>query len=257
MTTNVRDSNKGKFATDSRWSVSLHSVIRNSFVYTDSGRYNKIMVGQKLALMFAGSSSKIAAWKKAVKEEESGRPQINWEEMAFDDIAVSIFDKRSKKILLERKHNVNLDPAIHRLNTTHASFAGTGTLPAYLCWSQHKDPIKAVHSAKTDPFTGGNPIVFDFNDGSDTLLQPESTLDDLHENLKTQGKFMITTSSLSPSFQGIPIADAVEKYPSLKPAIDKIGLEFEAFAPFADTYQKWTPAEKDNLVDIMKSVYRS
>ena len=59
-------------------------------------------------------------------------------------------------------------------------------IPAFLCWNQNKDPIKAVNSAKTDPFTGGEPIHFDFNHGTDTL-KTESSLDELHENLKTKG----------------------------------------------------------------------
>jgi hypothetical protein len=64
---------------------------------------------------------------------------------------------------------------------------------------------------------------------------------------------MVTTSSLSPELKGIPVADAVKAYPQLEPAIQKIGKEFQALAPFPDMYRKWTRAEKDNLVRVMKS----
>ena len=68
---------------------------------------------------------------------------------------------------------------------------------------------------------------------------------------------MITTSSLSPVFKGIPIADAVKTYPKLESVIQKIGKEFQAFAPFADRYGDWTRAEKDSLVRVMNAAYPS
>ncbi|MES2716605.1 MAG: hypothetical protein V4795_12610 [Pseudomonadota bacterium] len=238
MTTNVYDSNVGLVATDSRWSIQQGRWL----VYVDDVPFYKIETLGQIAFMFAGKGRKIQEWKYWIRTEPadlSARPSV-------DGISVCLVQMASKEVLFCEKQDIVKDGA---------SFAGSGSRFAYMCWSVNRDARKSVESAKRlDPASGGDVKFLQFLDRAnnfaavvaeatidmvDTALQKRGMVMDLYENRKGGAPFKLSDIAGATN----PAVD--EDLLSLHAKV--VSGEASAEAPCDGMYSDWTAEQEARL----------
>jgi hypothetical protein len=251
MTTNVRDSLAQQFAADSRWSVDLRPQGISAILYVDNSSYSKILSTKGNAYMFAGNSSVIDVWKNSIVKAEAGTHDIDWGTLPVNGMAISVVDLTDGSVTFEYGHEIRLPDE----RAASASFAGSGSTSACACWSVHKDPVKAVMTAKqSDPFTGGEVRFLDFSTKSNNLVA-ESSLTDLHNSFKTEAMIMNTTQGMTGQPQ--PLKDLLASQGSLSAAVERVvSGELPPIAPCDAVYNTWTEKQRMKLVSAMATIYK-
>jgi hypothetical protein len=227
MTTNVYDSLKEIFASDSRWSASHEDY----FFYVDDTGFDKIVFDEYCGILFAGELSNIEEWKCWFNEGRNGvRP-------AADGLSICVVDMATGEICIDS----------HSITTDGARFAGTGAEHAAICWELNKDAMKAVDTAKSfDACTGGK-TVFLYRANKQNNIINDASETDVYTALKDRGMMMI----LKNGNNMIPIKEALNN-PKIKEAFKNISTGFASLrAPFYGIDKKWSEEDKKKLDKVL------
>jgi hypothetical protein len=250
MTTNVRDSQIGEFATDSRWSIDLRSEGVEAIIFIDDGNYNKIVVAPLRAYMFAGNSGVIDKWKTAINLVQVDPLSVDWALLPVNGMAISIVNLFDASIDFEYGHEIRLPDK----KAADASFAGSGSISACNCWKINRNPRKAVESAKgSDLFTGGAVRFLEFETKNNNLVTDVS-LAELQNAISDKGMIMDTT--LGFNSQPTPIRDSLDKQANLSAALEKVRMgELSPTAPCDAVFNTWTDKQRQKLIEAMGKAY--
>nr|WP_279086767.1 hypothetical protein [Comamonas thiooxydans] len=239
MTTNVYDSKTGVMATDSRWSHTFGKRI----VYADDLAYSKIEIYQKSAFMFAGNGQMIQSWKDWISSsptDDSGMP-------GYDGVCVCVVDIPSKKVRFKQPQDITKDGGY---------FAGSGSMPAYLCWSKNGDAKMAVTSAtQSDPYSGGVVRHIDLNDMSGNLsigpVVPQR-IDDVRQAVLQRGMVMTIAQNTAP----FPLSQLAANDVELAQIRDEIASgKIAPAAPCDGMYTEWTDEQKSELKGVLSDIF--
>lgn len=243
MTTNVYDSNVGLMTTDSRWSYQY----RQWLIYIDDARFEKIERYKNAIFMFAGNGQKIQSWKTWIRSA----PTSDVDQPDCELMCVCIADQESKAVLFQDRQDIVRDGGF---------FAGSGSIPAYMCWSVNQDARKAVESAKAFDFSSGGDVKFlDFATGTHNLFTP--TTRDMHINdvniaIATRGNVMeiaLNNQVNSPPFK---LSELAANDAGLKDVQGRIASgEISPTAPCDGMYSEWTGAQKASLKNVLGDVF--
>lgn len=250
MTTNVRDSQTGEFATDSRWSIDLRSKGVEAILFTDEGNYNKIVATSRRAYMFAGRSDVIDEWKTAINLAEGNPSAVDWDQLRVNGMAISIANLLDGGIDFEHGHEIRLPDE----RAANASFAGSGSVSACNCWKTHRNPRRAVESAKgSDLFTGGTVRFFHFSTQKNNLVT-DVTLVELQNAIYDRG--MIMDTKLGLTSQPIPVNEWRDKQADIVAALEKVRTgELLPTAPCDAVFNTWTDKQRSKLLAAMIEAY--
>ena len=250
MTTNVRDSAIGEFATDSRWSIDLRVKNVNAILFVDDNFYSKIVGTSKRAYMFAGSSNVIDQWKTGIKSAEADPYSVNWNTLPVNGMAISIVNLEDGSIAFEYGHEIRLPDE----RAATVSFAGSGSVSACTCWQLNRDPRKAVESAKNcDLFTGGAVRYFEFSTRDNNLVI-DLSLTELQNTFINEG--MIMDMNLGPNSKPVPVKEVVTGYANLTAALESVRIgELSPTAPCDAVFNTWTDKQRNKLVAAMDKTY--
>lgn len=233
MTTNVFDGDACELASDSRWSIKLPHAI----VYVDDTGFDKLIIAQGAASMFAGNSEVIGEWKKWIAD-----PQREDVPPDPDDMTVCVVDVETGKIVVE----------LGQAQAEGGSrFAGSGGQWALPCWLQNRNARKAVETAKLADICSGGAVKFlEAKTGAHNL----SLIDDvahLRQELQKRGMVMY----LSNLNQAVPLSEASNDA-AVQEAVEKIAAgQAVLTAPCPSINRQWTSEEKQDLFKVMLSYY--
>lgn len=225
MTTNVTDLVSEQVASDSRWSFPEVNFV----LYVDDTGFDKIVLHGNYAWMFAGSGRLIQEWKDWLASNptsSAGRPGVNGVAFCIVDLVKKVVNHWGQDIVLSQ-----------------AMFAGSGALPAHMCWSRNRDPLKAVESAKSqDIYSGGIVKFLKFLCKSNNLVNTE-TIFDVSTACLQRGTVMYHSQK-----PATPVAVAAANDPEVKALVQKIQTgTATASAPCDAMYNNWPAAEVERL----------
>lgn len=240
MTTNVFDELNGVMATDSRWSIQHGSYI----IYLDDTGYEKILIWNGYAIMFAGNGGRIQQWKDWIMSN----PKDASEQPPVEGICVCIVDMVAKKVKSSVKQIVLAEGGY---------FAGSGQLYAVPCWMKNRLAQLAVETAKSnDKLSGGDVKFYNFVSGENNLNvnfpTGNMTIQMVTAALLKRGLVMQTTKGA----HGVPFAEAANDNPELQQIVEKVANgELTASAPSEGMYSQWTTEEKASLNNALGDMF--
>lgn len=192
MTTNVLDCINGMLTTDSRWS----SDNGDWLAYVDDTNYDKLAYTSKVGFLFAGDMPPIDEWKRYVANgmKKGTRPVIANAWVPGTRVSIIQVELATGRIVF-RSHNF--------LNTSfgvavRALFAGTGAVPAKVCWDEKKCAITAVASAAREDERSGGTVVYLNRATRANNVTNTATAEQVREQLKDRGLLMNLTQQQAP-----------------------------------------------------------
>lgn len=228
--------------TDSRWSCEYG----NFLIYIDDSRFEKIERYKNAVFMFAGNGQKVQAWKTWIRSspvDASGQPDC-------DLMCVCIADATTNQVLFSERQDIIRDGGY---------FAGSGSWHAYSCWSEHKDPCKAVETAKSKDVSSGGDVKFvDFLNGTHNLFSPTKDvhIDDVSRAMAARGNVMniaVNTQVTTPPFK---LAEAAANDPALRDIQGKIANgEISPTAPCDGMFSEWNADQKSKLNTVLSGIF--
>ncbi|WP_457443808.1 hypothetical protein [Roseateles sp. P5_E4] len=237
MTTNVFCEHGRMLASDSRWSV---LSANNLLFFVDDTGFDKIEVLTQWAFVFAGEGMGIQRWKDWIRSAPTSAAAMP----AVDGVAVCIVDTATNTVRFALKQEIVRDGGY---------FAGSGALPAYLCWSTNKDARRAVDSAKgADRCTGGEVKYFDCVLKNHNLSNAVVTIAEVNEVLLTRGYVMDLNKGTPP----VKLAEFAANESHVNDIKAKIASgEVSVQAPCDQMYNRWTEEETAELQSVLADVF--
>ena len=247
MTTNVYDSHAGVVATDSRWSIQQGRWL----VYVDDVPFHKIETLGQIAFVFAGKGRRIQEWKNWIRTKPSdlsARPSV-------DGISICLVEMVSKEVIFCEKQDIVKDGA---------SFAGSGSRFAYMCWAVNRDARKSVESAKRlDHASGGDVKFLQFLDRVNNLnfasVVAEATIDMVDAAVRKRGMVMDLyenrTGGVPFKFSDIAASSPADDEDLLKLNARVTSGEASAEAPCDGMYSDWTAEQEAKLNSALTSAF--
>lgn len=235
MTTNVYDIQSRIIASDSRWSYRLLDGFKSviAVVYADDTGFDKIEVHQEYCAIFAGNSKLIDDWKNWIRctaKHVVKRPIV------IDDFAMCLIDKRTGAVKFEHGQKIS-DEKSYR-------FAGTGAYPAYKCWNNNKDALRAVESAKIDDHYSGGEVKFLTLEDDKHNVNHSGVFESINSSILTRGMVMYTAESQ----KLVPIQEAAKSDKEVRKLVDQIASgSVSAEAPSGLDTIVWTESDVERL----------
>lgn len=228
-------------ATDSRWSIQHGSYI----VYLDDSGYEKILLWNGHAIMFAGNGGLIQQWKDWIR---SNPPDAS-NQPPEEGICVCIVDMAAKKVKSSVKQIVL---------PVGGYFAGSGQIYAVPCWMKNRRAQLAVETAKSnDKLSGGDVKFYNLVSGENNLNvnfpTGNLTIQTLTAALLKRGLVMETKKG---AMHGVPFAEAANDNPELQQIVEKVANgELTASAPSEGMYSQWNAEEKASLKSALGDMF--
>lgn len=251
MTTNVLDMQSLIMTTDSRWSAEDDNFI----FYLDDTKYDKIVIDDDTAFMFAGAGSLIQEWKEKIADETIFCDELNYGEGDIT-IDVCIVDMGEKEIMTA-KGGIPLGGVAH--------FAGTGMYHALRCWTKNNCAKTAVKTAiENDNYSGGDVKFIEFESRVNNI-NDTNTIDDVRRELNLRGIVMnrkdgtkigkINNGNIIPFGSEESANDADNLYKAQSFVNDVTSGKIPVTAPCASMYVPWTEDEKAELSSALKKIF--
>lgn len=226
-------------ATDSRWS----HIFGSRLVYVDDLSYSKIEIFENTAFMFAGDGRMIQSWKDWI----SSAPTDSSAMPGYDGVCVCVVEISSKKVRFKQPQDITKDGGY---------FAGSGSMPAYRCWSVNGDAKKAVMSAsQSDPYSGGMVRHIDLNNMAGNLeIGPvvRQRIEDVIQAVLERGMVMTIAHPAAP----FPLSKLAANDVEVKEIRDAIASgQIAPAAPCDGMYTEWTDDQKSELKGVLADIF--
>lgn len=245
MTTNVFDSEKKTIACDSRWSVPGTFGV----LYVDEAPFLKMEVTQKGVFVFAGCAPVIDAWKSHLKSIDLGTPTPA---PTLKGIALLGAERGTGRLLGYSGQDIVLP----HVNDIQASFAGTGSYYAAMCWLLNKSAQQAVSTAiGQDSNSGGSVRFYDLSTDVNNLVHCQG-IASLDQAFLEKGMVMFNSMK---NANPIPFKQAAEMNPAVNELYSKAAsgsLRDQVQAPCDAIFNEPTPQDEErvrNMLEMLKS----
>ena len=240
MTTNIHDKNRFIISSDSRWSTDINN--KKEILFIDDLDFEKMVVTDEFAIVTAGDSRLIDAWKNWAKNDIlSERPPVVLTNDGEEPSYISI-------CLIFKPSIVLYDSQVATIVMPHARFSGSGREIARVCWSQNKCALQAIETAKSiDVYTGGNVKYANLALGDANLGSDLTTLDELNSAIYERGFIMDKSTKQITPLSEYNTRDSI--YAGLKNG------SIVALAPTGDAKSPWN-SEQEKSLDAAISILR-
>lgn len=236
MTTNVIDLVNGEFACDSRWSCDGPGFV----LYADDTGFEKIAVNGEIAMIFAGHGGLIQAWKDWLKSQpDSTKPRppttVPVGGMSIG-ISLCVVNTATCKVLFQKD----------QLDSVHgALFAGSGKVPALLCWARNQNAQEAVQAAINVDIKSGGTVRYLVFDTRESNVVDTTRIDEVDQILAKEGMVVYVNQSGPVT---IPVGTAEKSDSNVRDLVKKIKAgDVAATAPCDSMYLSWSQEDLDRL----------